>query len=67
MVFKSEPHPWLQPLSRRLGVIFFIAFWIGFEHWNEPGSIWFWMAIAVLAWALWDFFFSGNYRPKIGE
>ncbi|NJO36406.1 MAG: hypothetical protein HC871_00825 [Rhizobiales bacterium] len=62
MVFKSEPHPWLQPPGRRIGVTVFCALWLGFELWSEPGSMWCWMAAAALGWALWDFFLSGNYQ-----
>lgn len=62
MVFKSEPHPWLEPLPRRVGVTVFIVLWLIFEIWTEPGTLWFWLAIAALAWAIWDFFLSGNYR-----
>ncbi len=67
MVFKSEPHPWLAPPYRRIGVIVFIGLWIGFESWNEPGSLWFWLALLALGWAVWDFFLSGNYRSPIGR
>ena len=64
MAFTSEPHPWLQPLSRRIGVTIFCAAWLGFESWSEPGSMWFWLALAALGWAIWDFFLSGNYREQ---
>lgn len=66
MVFKSEPHPWLEPAYRRVGVTLFCAIWLGFESWNEPGSLWFWLAILALGWAVWDFFLSGNYRSSTG-
>lgn len=62
MVFKSEPHPWLRPLARRVGVTLFCALWLGFETWSEPGSMWFWLASFALCWAVWDFFLSGSYR-----
>ena len=62
MVFKSEPHPWLEPLSRRVGVTVFIVLWLGFESWTEPGTLWFWLAVFALGWAIWDFFLSGNYK-----
>ena len=62
MAFKSEPHPWLQPIARRIGVTIFCVLWLCFELWSAPGSMWCWLAIAALGWAVWDFFLSGNYR-----
>lgn len=62
MALKSEPHPWLQPLYRRIGVIVFCGLWLGFEGWTEAGSLWFWLAAFALGWAVWDFFLSGTYR-----
>ncbi|MEZ5932564.1 MAG: hypothetical protein R3F54_11505 [Alphaproteobacteria bacterium] len=61
MVLKSDPHPWLQPVGRRIGVTVFCSLWLGFELWSDPGSMWCWMAAAALGWALWDFFLSGTY------
>ncbi|MEM8949552.1 MAG: hypothetical protein AAGA21_21470 [Pseudomonadota bacterium] len=37
------------------------AAWLGFEIWLEPGSMWFWLLLIALGWAIWDFFLSGNY------
>ncbi|MGI9499903.1 MAG: hypothetical protein ACR2P3_07690 [Geminicoccaceae bacterium] len=64
MAFKSEPHPWLEPIARRIGVTVFCALWLGFEGWSGPGSLWFWLATCALGWAIWDFFLSGNYRGR---
>ncbi len=64
MVLKSDPHPWLEPLARRVGVTAFIVLWLAFEIWTEPGSLWFWLSMAALGWAVWDFFLSGNYRER---
>ena len=60
-MIKSAPHPWLDPLYRRVGVVLFICAWLAVEFWTEPGGLWFWMMVAVLAWAIWDFFLAGNY------
>ncbi|MEM9439515.1 MAG: hypothetical protein AAGA73_03630 [Pseudomonadota bacterium] len=62
MAFGPDPHPWLQPIGRRVGVTVFCALWLAFEVWSQAGSMWFWLAAAALAWAIWDFFLSGNYR-----
>lgn len=64
MALKSEPHPWLQPIARRIGVTVFCAGWLGFETWTEVGTLWFWIACFALGWAIWDFFLSGNYDAK---
>ena len=64
MALQSEPHPWLRPRSRRIGVTVFCALWLGFESWSEVGSLWFWLALAALGWAIWDFFLSDTYRGE---
>ena len=64
MAIRSEPHPWLQPIGRRIGVTVFCAAWLGFETWSEPGTMWFWLASFAFGWALWDFFLSGNYASN---
>ena len=57
-----EPHPWLKPLSRRVGVIIACLLWLGFETYYDPGGLWFWLALGATAYVIWDFFLSGNYR-----
>jgi len=39
-----QPHPWLKPLSRRVGTTAVCVAWLAFESWQEPGSLWFWLA-----------------------
>ena len=55
-------HPWFRPLHRRIGTVAACALWLGFEAWMGLGSVWFWFAIAVLIWAVWDLFLSGHYK-----
>ena len=57
-------HPWLRPRHRRVLVTLVCALWLAFESVYEPGALWFWLALAALAYALWDFFLSGNYRES---
>jgi hypothetical protein len=57
-----EPHPWLKPLSRRVGVAIACLAWLGFESYYDPGGLWFWLALGATAYAIWDFFLSGSYR-----
>ena len=57
-----QPHPWLKPLYRRVVTTLFCLAWVGFESWQELGGIWFWLALVATAYAIWDFFLSGNYR-----
>jgi len=59
-----QPHPWLQPLYRRVLTTIACVLWVGFEIWQEPGSLWFWIALFAAGYALWDFFLSGNYRTS---
>jgi hypothetical protein len=56
------PHPWLQPLWRRVALLLFCAAWVGFEAYLEPGGTWFWMIAAITAWGIWEFLLSGKYR-----
>ncbi len=57
-----EPHPWLKPLNRRVGVALACALWLGFEAYYDLGGLWFWLAAGATAYAIWDFFLSGTYR-----
>jgi len=59
---QMQPHPWLKPLYRRVLTTLVCLAWVGFEAWQEIGGIWFWLAVGATAYALWDFFLSGNYR-----
>ncbi len=56
-----KPHPWLQPLHRRVLVTLFCAGWMAWEGYYDMGSIWFLLMLGITAWAIWDFFLSGNY------
>lgn len=60
-------HPWFRPLGRRVVVTLICALWLLFESVYAPGALWFWLALAALAYALWDFFLSGNYRSPEGS
>ena len=62
LLSSMQPHPWLKPLYRRVLTTLVCLAWIGFEAWQEIGGIWFWLAVGATAYALWDFFLSGNYR-----
>ena len=57
-----EPHPWLKPLSRRVGVVVACLAWLGFEAYYDIGGLWFWLALGATVYATWDFFLSGSYR-----
>lgn len=56
----ASGHPWLKPLPRRVAVTVFCVGWVGFEIWQQS-TIWLVVAAAVLVYAIWDFFLSGNY------
>ncbi len=60
----AEPHPWLVPLPRRIGVMAVAVAWCGFEGWYEPGGLWFWLAAGVVVYGVWDFFLSGAYPVR---
>ena len=56
-----KPHPWLQPLYRRVLVTLFCVAWTAWEGIYDAGSIWFLLMLGITAYAVWDFFLSGNY------
>lgn len=58
-----EPHPWFQPLYRRVIVAAVCVGWLTFELiQNEP--LWIMLSGAATGYAAWDFFLSGNYRRR---
>lgn len=61
---RGQPHPWLVPLYRRIGVMVVCVAWFAFEL-TQQDQLWLIMAGGATAYAAWDFFLSGNYRqPK---
>jgi len=57
-----QPHPWLQPLHRRVLTTIACALFLAFETWYDPGGLFFWLMLFATAYAIWDFFLSGSYR-----
>lgn len=64
MAKAGEPHPWLIPLHRRVAVLGVAVAWLLFEAWTEPGGLWFWLALGMVAYGAWDFFLSGTYARQ---
>jgi hypothetical protein len=62
-----KPHPWLQPLYRRVLVTLFCVAWTIWEGIYDARSIWFLLMLGITAWAVWDFFLSGNYLRRSEE
>ena len=62
----AAPHPWLMPLSRRIGALGLALAWLGFEAWVDPGGLWFWLAVGITVYGIWDFFLSGTYPMRGG-
>ena len=62
----AAPHPSLMPLSRRIGVLGLALAWLGFEAWVDPGGLWFWLAVGITVYGIWDFFLSGTYPMRGG-
>ena len=55
-----------MPLWRRIGVLALAAAWMAFEGWYEPGGLWFWLAVGIVAYGVYDFFLSGAYPRGAG-
>jgi hypothetical protein len=51
----TEPHPWLEPLHRRVITLIVCLAWLVFELLQRE-TLWLVMATAASAYALWDFF-----------
>lgn len=62
-----QPHPWLEPLHRRVLTTLVCVAWVAFELWQDPGGIWLLIGLGVTGYAVWDFFLSGNYRNSKPE
>jgi membrane-bound metal-dependent hydrolase YbcI (DUF457 family) len=60
-------HRWFAPLWRRLLVIAVCLGWVAIEAWNDPSSLWLWVALAVTCWGVYDFFFAGRYGRGAGD
>ena len=56
-----QPHPWFNPLYRRVLTACVCVIWLAVEAYSDPGSIWSLLAMGVTAWAVWDFFLAGHY------
>ncbi len=59
----SQPHPWLQPLHRRVITIAACVGWLVFEL-TQGQSIWLFLAIATTGYGVWELFLSGNYASR---
>lgn len=59
-------HAWFEPLWRRLAAMAFCLAWLGLEAWHQPDSVWFWLALGMTGWGLWELFLSGQYGRKNG-
>ena len=46
------PHPWFNPLYRRLLTTVFCAVWLAIELWKAPSSIWTILAAGFTAWTV---------------
>lgn len=57
----AEPHPWLVPLPRRIFALSLAVAWLAVEAYYEPGGLWFWLAVGITVYGVWDFFLSGTY------
>ncbi len=53
--------PWFEPLWRRVLVTAFCCLWVLFELWYQPHGMWLWVALGLLAYGAFEFFFSGRY------
>lgn len=60
------PHPWLNPLHRRVLVLAVCLLWLGVETYFG-GGFWQLLAVLVTAYAVWDFFLRGAYPIDPGR
>ena len=59
-------HPWFNPLYRRVLTLAFCLAWLVFELFQgEP--LWLVLVAGACAYAVWDFFLSGNYPMDAGN
>ncbi|HET8726927.1 MAG TPA: DUF3329 domain-containing protein [Alphaproteobacteria bacterium] len=60
---RNSPHPWLQPLHRRVLVMAVCVGWLVFEV-IQQDPLWLFIAVAATGYGTWDLFLSGNYRAS---
>ena len=60
----AEPHPWLMPLPRRIGVLALAVAWLAFEAWSSPAACGSGSPSAITVYGVWDFFLSGTYPMR---
>lgn len=62
---RKDPHPWFYPMNRRVITTAVCAGWVAFEVLvSGDQGLWFWLALASLAYAVWSFFLSGQYSGE---
>ncbi len=59
-------HPWFNPLYRRVLTLAFCVGWLIFELFVGV-SVWLVLVGTACAFAVWDFFLSGNYPMDAGD
>ena len=64
MLRSDRDHPFFRPLWRRVALCLAIAGWSGVEFWQGGPSTWFWLTLALFAYALWTFIIT---FPKPGD
>lgn len=62
-----QPHPWFNPLYRRVLTMAFCVIWLIFEASRDLSGLWTLMALAVTAWGAWDFFLAKHYPVNEDE
>ena len=68
MLKRSEPHPWLVPLYRRVLVLAVCCGWLAFETLqHEQNAFWLLIASLTTGYAVWEFFLGPNYRKRDGD
>lgn len=61
-----EPHPWFQPLHRRVLTMVVCLILLGIELYAQD-PLWLAIAVGINAYAVWHFFLSDDYKPDDGE
>jgi hypothetical protein len=54
----EHEHPFYKPLWRRIAIVVVVALWLAFELFYSRNELWIMLALAMLAYAIYVFFWT---------
>ncbi len=60
----EHDHPFYKPLWRRIAIVVVVALWLAFELFYAQNQLWIMLALGMLAYAVYVFFWTWPKTPK---